>query len=255
MGCRNARCKLVKQAQITQEIKKSGLVTSGQSDVHPHLDRIVSRHLQSTWLQPLHKPSMNAYHLLQNEGVFTSGQPFILDSGCGTGKSTLELSGLFPRHTVIGVDQSSARLARGGVKTDLYRSGNCILMRAELTTLWRMLVKDRLSPDKHFLLYPNPWPKPAHLVRRWHGHPVFPQLLSLGGEIEMRCNWRVYAMEFALAIEQATGSSVTVKDFRPESGISLFEQKYLDRGQRLYAVTVPEKLTAVFSVSQTSVDI
>ena len=190
----------MKQTQINQEIEKSGLVSGGQSDVHPHLDRIVNRHLNSTWLQPLHKPSMNAYHLLQNEGIFTSGQPFILDSGCGTGKSTLELSGLFPRHTVIGVDQSSARLARGGAKSDLYCRGNCILLRAELTTLWRMLVKDSLSPDKHFLLYPNPWPKPAHLLRRWHGHPVFPQLLSLGGEIEMRCNWRVYAMEVALAI-------------------------------------------------------
>jgi tRNA (guanine-N7-)-methyltransferase len=248
VGCRNARCKLVKQAQINQEIEKSGLVTSGQSDVHPRLDKIVNRHLQSTWLQPLHKPSMNAYTLLQKEGVFTSGQPFILDSGCGTGKSTLELAELFPAHTVIGMDQSQARLARGGVKSDLYRSGNCILLRAELTTLWRMLVKDCLSPDKHFLLYPNPWPKSAHLVRRWHGHPVFPQLLSLGGEVEMRCNWRVYAMEFALAIEQATGSSVAVKVIEPECGISLFEQKYLDRGQRLYSVTVPEKHTRKFNL-------
>jgi len=236
----------VKKVEINQEIDNSGLVSSSQSGVHPHLERVVCRHLQSAWLQPLHKPSMKTYRQLQNEGVFTTGQPFILDSGCGTGKSTLKLAGLFPRHTVIGVDQSSARLSRGGVKSDFLHSGNCILLRAELTTLWRLLVKDSLSPDKHFLLYPNPWPKPAHLARRWHGHPVFPQLLSLGGEIELRCNWRIYAMEFALAIKQATGSSVAVKVIKPESGISLFEQKYLDRGQLLYSVTVPGKHTRGF---------
>jgi tRNA (guanine-N7-)-methyltransferase len=252
VGCRNARYKIVKKAQISQEIDKSGLVTSSQSGIHPHLERNVRRHLQSTWLQPLHKPSVNAYRMLQNEGVFTSGQSFILDSGCGTGKSTLNLAVLFPEHNVIGVDQSWARLARGGVKSDLYRSGNCILLRAELTSLWRMLLNDRLSPDKHFILYPNPWPKSAHLARRWHGHPVFPQLLSLGGEIEMRCNWEIYALEFAQAIKLATGSDARIKVFEPEIGISLFEQKYLDRGQRLYSVTIPAKATLAFQRSQQS---
>ena len=49
-------------------------------------------------------------------------------------------------------------------------------------------------------LYPNPWPKKKHLGRRWHGAPVFPALVKLGGELEMRSNWQTYLDEFALAL-------------------------------------------------------
>ena len=111
------------------------------------------------------------------------------------------------------------------------------MLRAELATLWRLLLEDGRSPEKHFLFYPNPWPKPGHLLRRWHAHPVFPQLLSLGGDLEMRCNWEIYALEFAQAIKIATGISAAVKTIKPEAGISLFEQKYLARGQSLYSVS------------------
>ena len=149
MGCRNARCKFMKQAQTGLDIEKSGLPSSSQLSVHPNLERHVSRHLGTNWLQPLHRPSVSAYKILQKEAVFTSGQPFVLDSGCGTGKSTQQLAEQFPKHIVIGVDQSHARLARGGMKSELLRSGNYILLRAELTTLWRLLVKDHLRPDKH----------------------------------------------------------------------------------------------------------
>ena len=45
---------------------------------------------------------------------------------------------------------------------------------------------------RHYVLYPNPWPKIGHLARRWHGHAVFPDLLALGGVFECRSNWRIY---------------------------------------------------------------
>lgn len=96
-------------------------------------------------------------------------------------------------------------------------------------------------PDKHFLFYPNPWPKSHHLKRRWHGHPVFPDLLALGGEIEMRCNWETYAREFAQAVTYATGEAVAVNRHRPRAGVSPFEQKYMQRSHRLFVVTVPRQ--------------
>lgn len=225
------------QSDHSSNSDQSGLVSSSQTGIHPRLETYVRRHLKTVWSQPFHQPSVESYCLLENEGVFSAGRSFILDSGCGTGTSTQVLAGLFPQHIVIGVDRSSVRLARGGARSNLFRSGNCILLRAELTTLWRLLLKDGRSPEKHFLFYPNPWPKPGHLLRRWHAHPVFPQLLALGGDLEMRCNWEIYALEFAQAIKIATGISPDVKTIKPEAGISLFEQKYLARGQSLYSVS------------------
>ncbi len=231
----------LKRPEANKNVDNTGLVTSSQTGIHPHLEKYVHRHLETAWLQTFHQPTVDIYHRLKNEDDFAMRRSFILDSGCGTGKSTQRLAALFPRHIVIGVDQSRVRLAKSAVNSGFSRSGNCILLRAELTTFWRLLVNDGYSPERHYLFYPNPWPKPGHLLRRWHGHPVFPHLLRLGDEIEMRCNWEIYALEFVRAVYIATGAIVKVKKFQPETAISPFEQKYLERGQILYSVIVPAR--------------
>ena len=79
---------------------------------------------------------------------------------------------------------------------------------------------------------------------------MFPQLLSLGGEVELRCNWEIYALEFAEAVRLATGANIDVVKIQPEKAISPFEQKYTDRGQSLYSVTVPAPILEAFRLSQ-----
>ena len=229
---------------INKDINQSGVVTSSQSGIHPRLEETVCKHLASPWAQPLHKPTVDAYRQLLLAGVFDSGQPVILDSGCGTGKSSQVLAKLFPGHMVLGVDRSYARLSRSGLDACFYHDENCVLVRAELTTFWRLMLADGFRPEQHFLLYPNPYPKPGHLSRRWHGHPVFPHLLQLGGDIELRCNWKTYALEFAEAVGLACSTQIDVMSYEAESGISLFEQKYLQRGQKLYSVKVPAEVAA-----------
>lgn len=224
----------------------AGSVSSSQDGVHPRLQQMVQRHLEQRWLQPLHRPSMDAYRRFKQEGSFTGTHPFLLDAGCGTGKSTQQLAGLHPDYLVVGVDRSQARLAKSGVRQCLLQRDNCILLRADLPTFWRLLLRDGHTPYKQFLLYPNPWPKPGHLQRRWHAHPVFPYLLALGGEIEMRCNWEIYALEFAQAASLVTGETVTAEKYRPQSSISPFERKYHERAQPLFSVTIPRDLTAAF---------
>ena len=66
----------------------------------------------------------------------------------------------------------------------------------------------------------------------------------------MRCNWKIYALEFAHAVNVATGVDVQVNTIKPESAISPFEQKYLERGQALYSVTVAEDITRAFRHSR-----
>jgi tRNA G46 methylase TrmB len=236
----------LKNSEARKNIDQSGLVNSGQTGIHPHLEKIVHRHLQTKWSQPMHHPSIDAYRQLEDEAVLSGPMPIILDSGCGTGESTRQLAVLYPGHLVIGVDRSKIRLEKSGVCSGFSRSGNCILLRAELATFWRLLLNDGYAIERHFLFYPNPWPKARHVLRRWHGHPVFPYMLALGGEIEMRCNWETYALEFAEAVKIATGASTGVKKIAPGHGISPFEKKYLERSQILFNVIVPARVTRAF---------
>lgn len=223
---------------------KSREVYSKQEGVHPRLDRLLARHLSRRWSQPLHAPTVKAFRELQ--AILGSDSPrLVLDSGCGTGESTRQLAVSMPDCLVVGVDKSLVRLGRTGASAFPHQENNAIWLRADLTSFWRLAAEANWRLHRHYLFYPNPWPKPGALQRRWHAHPVFPDMLRLGGRLEMRCNWEPYALEFAQAINRVLG--VQVKPGRPSEQpvISPFERKYRDSGHRLYSVVVSADSSAV----------
>jgi len=207
-------------------------VVSTQLEVHRSLTATVARHLTSRWRAPIHPGSQAAYSEFRDWR--DRDRPLILDSGCGTGESTLRLARRFGEAQVVGIDQSAARLARQpGPAPD-----NARLLRARAEDFWRLLSADNDRPARHFLLYPNPWPKPEHLKRRWPGHPAFPHLLALGGRLELRCNWRIYALEFRHAAGMCGASIPAVVGFQADSPLSPFERKYAASGHDLFRFTI-----------------
>lgn len=212
-------------------------VKSKQREVHPRLAALVRSHMESNWRQALHRPSISAFEALEGFGAGPDRR-IVFDSGCGTGVSTRLIAEAMPECLVIGVDKSLHRLQKLPAGEFPHREGNAVWVRAELTTFWRLALQSGWRLERHYLLYPNPWPKPSQLRRRWHAHPIFPDLLRLGGRIEMRCNWRIYAEEFALAAEIVSGQEVRAI-VNPEPGIETpFERKYRRSGHSLYSVIV-----------------
>lgn len=189
-------------------------------------------------MQPLHVPSIQAFEALCGSGIVAGRKKIVLDSGCGTGESTRQMARALPDCLVLGVDKSIARLSRLGAESFPHREGNAVWIRADLTTFWRLALKAGWRLDRHFLLYPNPWPKAGQLRRRWHAHPVFPDLLRLGGQLEMRCNWEIYAEEFAAAVNRLLGTDVKPVEVAESPISSPFERKYRRSGHRLYSVAV-----------------
>jgi tRNA (guanine-N7-)-methyltransferase len=216
---------------------RSRQVSSAQEEAHPGLLDLLERQGKRDWSQPLHAPSVDAFGSLQF--VMSGLSPsIILDSGCGTGESTKILARLFPECTVIGVDKSLSRLSRTGAKTWPYIETNAVWIRAELASFWRLALGAGWILDRHYLLYPNPWPKAGQLKRRWHAHPVFRDMLRLGGRLEMRCNWEPYAAEFATSVNYLLGVSVQPGMPPAEPVLSPFEHKYRQSDHRLYSVLV-----------------
>ena len=206
----------------------SRAVQSNQPGPHRRLDQVVARHRDSAWRAPIHPASRSAYACFVSS--LDRNSPLVLDSGCGTAWSTARLAERYPEATVIGVDQSAARLARF-CEPEL---ANMRRIRARAEDFWRLLAADGIRPARHFLLYPNPWPKAAHLRRRWHGHPVFPDLLALGGVLELRTNWQIYAEEFCCAAGICGIDTPPVVSFSVDSPLTPFERKYAESGHRLY---------------------
>ncbi|WP_043528374.1 tRNA (guanine(46)-N(7))-methyltransferase TrmB [Litchfieldella xinjiangensis] len=205
-------------------------IVTNQTGPHEDLARRVQRALQYPLRKPVAEHTRDAFERA-DAWLQAIRAPLILDSGCGVGLSTRSLARQFPGHAVIGIDRSVSRLTREhGEVPD-----NALLVRADLVDFWRLALQAGWRPTRHFLLYPNPYPKSSHLKMRWQGHPVFPVIPALGGQLELRSNWRLYVEEFALALTQATGAAVDVEAFVPEGDeLTPFERKYYRSGQSLW---------------------
>jgi tRNA (guanine-N7-)-methyltransferase len=206
-------------------------VLSAQKIVHPRLHEIVARHFAHLDRSPIAAFSRSLWP--QISAFIGRHQGVVLDLGCGTGMSTLQLAQRYPQSAVIGVDRSQVRLQKA---TDISAVENCLLLRADQYDLLRLLHLERMQVEKCYLLYPNPAPKAEHIKRRWHGHPIWPTLLQCCKALELRSNWEIYAREFAQALAQSGWQAPCTVLAANAVDLSLFEKKYRQSGHALWRV-------------------
>jgi tRNA G46 methylase TrmB len=184
----------------------------------------------------------------------------IIDAGCGVGQSTLKIAAMHPQAKVVGVDKSIARLSKhksyvktaqedGAVVTkDDAPTGNTnyLLLQADLNDFWRLLAHyiESVCPKwqviRQYILYPNPYPKKNQLSKRWHGSALFPTIVGVCANIELRSNWQIYLQECAVAAKfygyEATFSTIvsdaTYVAYTP------FERKYIDANQTCFKLVI-----------------
>ena len=210
------------------------VIDTNQVGVHEDLNYYVERYQHHQFQKPLADHTRRAFEQVAAKVAAWPG-PLILDSCCGVGESTLEIARRFPEALVIGVDKSEQRLSKqhAYAKTGAYQANNILMARADVNDFWRLAAESEWQVTHHFLLYPNPYPKQKHLQRRWYASPVFPSLLKLGGQLEVRSNWQIYIQEFAQALALHKFSS-SAEQYEPETYWTPFERKYHSTGQHLW---------------------
>lgn len=220
----------------------SSPISSRQTAIHTQLAARVAKHANSAFLKPVMPYNRTAFDASLAAWRAAGHPPLILDAGCGVGRSTLHLAERFPDHFVIGVDQSAHRLSRNCIWHGALPE-NFMRVRADLIDYWRLMHASGVRLAQHYILYPNPWPKIGQLARRWHGHPVFPTIVALGGRLEYRSNWRIYIEECAAALTQLTSVEVRCETFSATMPITPFEQKYSASGHTLWrcSTTLPAR--------------
>lgn len=236
-------------------------VTSNQIDLYKNLEAVVRKYAATTFLRPVADHTREAFEQASEfvrtfYGTDVAGcVEVVLDSGCGTGESTLHLAKKFPNVPVIGIDKSAVRLSKAGNERQLEVSAggscdvpaNAFWVRAELLDFWRLALEKVNAGEwkilHHALYYPNPWPKESEATRRFHLHPIFPTLLRLSPVTELRTNWEIYAREFAEAAH-VLGDALSLKfnvelgAFTPENPETAFERKYKEARQQLWRTLV-----------------
>ncbi len=233
-------------------------VTSNQDDIYKNLEAVVRKYAATTFLRPVADHTREAFEQACDfvRGFNAAGcAELVLDSGCGTGESTLHLARKFPNVPVIGIDKSAVRLSKAGNERQLEVSAggscdvpaNAFWVRAELLDFWRLALEKVDAGEwqilHHALYYPNPWPKESEATRRFHLHPIFPTMLRLSPVTELRTNWEIYAREFAEAAH-VLGDTLSLKfnvelgAFDPENPETAFERKYKEARQQLWRTLV-----------------
>ena len=203
-------------------------VYSNQTGMHEDLATTIKKHLLSAWQEPIPEHTRIAADKIVNLARKHSG-PLILDSFCGTGMSTTKLAERFPDALVIGIDKSQDRLAKHvSAEIDKYH-----MIRANCEHTWALLAQAKIRCSQHYLLYPNPWPKKSHLKRRIHGHPAFPLLRALGGNVVLRSNWLTYVEEFEAGMH-LLGYRSRITEVRATNPLTLFERKYGTNNENLW---------------------
>ena len=233
-------------------------VTSNQESVHKDLAKIVRKYARTQYMRPIALHTQEAFDEAR-EKICTwdrrsdiASIPVVLDSGCGTGESTIHLARKFPDCAVIGIDKSEARVGKGFGARNADAEGippNAFWIRAELLDFWRLVLDSHWDVRYHAVYYPNPWPKQSEGTRRFHMHPIFPTMMQLAPVTELRTNWEIYAQEFRDAVnilgeesrsipelESLRGIRAELSPLPPDSPETAFERKYAAAGQPLWRV-------------------
>lgn len=212
----------------------SRTVESDQLGVHQNLGKMVTRHLNTPSQKPYNAHTLAAF--TQAEEWLDGWQgPLILDSCCGVGESTALIAKQHSEARVLGIDKSALRTN----KHQHYATSadNYLILRADLNDFWRLALRSAWTLKKHYLLYPNPYPKTSQLQRRWHASAAFPSIVALGGQLEVRSNWQIYVQEFAEALKLRT-FDCDVEEYRAQVAMTPFERKYWQSGQSSWRLLV-----------------
>lgn len=218
----------------------SKAIVTNQTGIHDKLAEIVTKHLQHPSQKPYQAHTEQAFNEV-NAIVKAFNGDIILDSCCGVGQSSRLLAQQNPQALIIGVDKSAHRLNRNiGEVMQIDNEepvSNYHLVRADLNDFYRLVLAANWPVKKHYVLYPNPWPKSKHLQRRWHGSAVFPEMIKIGQQMILRSNWRLYLEEFQAAITLAglSGDITAVNDIAP---LTPFEAKYQASDQQCWQLTI-----------------
>ncbi|MEW6981114.1 tRNA (guanosine(46)-N(7))-methyltransferase TrmB [Colwelliaceae bacterium 6471] len=218
----------------------SKAIVTNQTGIHEKLSEVVHKHLGHEFKKPYQAHTQEAFAQI-NDIVQSFEGEIILDACCGVGQSTRILAQRNPNALVIGVDKSANRINRN--VEDHWQVDNYHLIRADLNDFYRLVKAANWPVTKHYVLYPNPWPKSKHLQRRWHGSAVFPQMIAIGQQMILRSNWLLYLQEFLFAIEIAgyQGKITEVTHVGDDTPLTPFEAKYQASGQKCWQLLVELK--------------
>jgi len=178
---------------------------------------------------------------------WTSKRPIDLEIGCGVGLHPIRYGQAHPERRLIAIEHTSEKFGKFARRLRRHPDiQNVVPIHADAISWVCHQIPER-SLDRIFLLYPNPYPMPRDLNKRWHAMPFMDFLLrrlKIGSVLIMATNESFYADEaesLFSAREQVIEVSrraFCIEDLPIELARTHFERKYLERGETCHEIIV-----------------
>ena len=171
--------------------------------------------------------------------LFGRSAPLHVDLGCGDGSFLCEIAQQFPKRNFLGVERLTKRVEK--VRRKAEKIENVRVLRADTLFAVRCLLPES-SVETFYLLFPDPWPKRRHQLRR-----IFtPDFLdAIGVPLVQNGVLRVATdqLDYFRQIERLSRAHLqfeVVPAFPDESvlPITKFERKFRDQGAPIYWLTL-----------------
>ena len=172
---------------------------------------------RSRKFQEPEKPKRSALDILAVE------ENIILDIGFGTGDSTIALQGMFPQHSVLGIEAY-----KPGVKNLL--SKNIYVHFGDALEMIEKINNNTIS--QIYMLFPDPWQKKKHRKRRLLNEYTFRVIMSIikkNGFFHFSTDNINYALEAKAVINKVTSDEVAFSKNRGFRPITKFEKKSITK--------------------------
>ena len=172
---------------------------------------------RSRKFQEPEKPKRSALDILAVE------ENIILDIGFGTGDSTIALQGMFPQHSVLGIEAY-----KPGVKNLL--SKNIYVHFGDALEMIEKINNNTIN--QIYMLFPDPWQKKKHRKRRLFNEYTFRVIMSIikkNGLFHFSTDNINYALEAKAVISKVTSDDVAFSKNRGFRPITKFEKKSISK--------------------------
>ena len=163
------------------------------------------------------KPNRSALDILAIE------ENIILDIGFGTGDSTIALQGMFPQHSILGIESY-----KPGIKNLL--SKNIFVHHGDALEILEKINTNTIS--QIYMLFPDPWQKKKHRKRRLLNEYTFSVIMSIikkNGFFHFSTDNINYALEAKAVINKVTSDEVAFSKNRGFRPITKFEKKSITK--------------------------
>jgi len=171
--------------------------------------------------------------------LFGRNAPVHVDLGCGDGSFLCEMAQQFPKSNFLGIERLTKRVKK--VRRKAEKIENVRVLRADTLFAVRYLLPES-SVETFYLLFPDPWPKRRHQLRR-----IFTAdfLDAIAVALEQRGVLRVATdqLDYFHQIERSSRAHMQFKVVPRSPDDSLFpvtkfERKFREQGAPIYRLTL-----------------